>query len=299
MKIVVFGAGSLGSLVGGLLTRRHDVTLIGRPAHMKAIEESGLVITGMVEAVVVPRTAERVSDVPEADMVLITVKAYDTAKALAEIKPIVNSATRVVSLQNGLSNPTLLDKAYPWQSVIGVTNLGATKSGNGRVFYAGEGDTYFGTLRAPRNMAEEVAEIFTSVGMDAFVSDDIMREVWIKAIVNSAINPLTAIVRCKNGKLLQDEDLRELCHAVCREGEAIAKACGRDLGDKDPFALALDILRKTAENRSSMLQDVEKRRRTEIEEITGELVRKGEENGVQAQVNKTLWHLIRSLSRYQ
>ncbi|MCU0861594.1 MAG: 2-dehydropantoate 2-reductase, partial [Methanomassiliicoccales archaeon] len=82
MKVVVFGAGSLGSLVGGLLTRKHDVTLIGRQAHVQAIEESGLVITGLVEAVVVPRAVETLQGIGPADMVVVTVKAYDIAQAL-------------------------------------------------------------------------------------------------------------------------------------------------------------------------------------------------------------------------
>lgn len=299
MKVVVFGAGSLGSLVGGLLTRRHEVTLVGRQAHVQAIEESGLVITGLVEAVVVPRAAESLQGIGPAEMVVITVKAYDTARALEQIGPLVGPGTIVVSLQNGLTIAEMLDAAFPSNGVVGVTAMGATRSGNGRVFYAGEGDTFFGVLSSPKELALRAAEAFTSVGMDAYASDDIITEVWSKAIVNASINPLTAVARCKNGKVLQDPDLRALSEAASREGAAIAKACGVDLGEEDAFERTKDVLRRTAENRSSMFQDVERRRRTEIDEITGELVRRGEAAGAEAPVNRALWHLVRALSRYQ
>lgn len=298
MRIVVFGAGSLGSAVGGLLTRRHEVTLVGRQAHVQAIEESGLVITGMVEAVVVPKATEKVQGLPPADMVVVTVKSFDTAGALEEVRPLVREDTLVVSLQNGLNNAALLDAAYPRNAVVGVTSMGATRTANGRVFYAGEGDTYFGTLSAPVALASKVAEAFSSVGLDSYASDDIMAEVWSKAIVNASINPLTAIVRCKNGRVLQDEHLRAIAEGASREGAAIAEACGIDLGKGDPFEKVKDVLRRTAENRSSMFQDIERKKRTEIDEISGELARRGEGAGVDAPINRTLWCLVRSLAQY-
>ncbi len=298
MKVVVFGAGSLGSVVGGLLTRRHDVTLVGRQAHIQAIEESGLVIAGMVEAVVVPGAVESVKGLPTVDVVVLTVKSYDTVQALEEVRPLVGEGTIVVSLQNGLNNARLLSAAYPHQAVVGVTALGAARTAPGRVFYAGEGDTYFGVLEADQSLAETVAEAFNSVGLDSYVAQDIMAEVWSKAIVNASINPLTAIARCKNGKILQDEWLRGISQAACMEASAVAKACGIDIGEGDHFEKVREVLRKTAENRSSMLQDLERRKRTEIDDISGEIVRKGIEAGVDAPINRTLWLLVKSLTQY-
>lgn len=298
MRVVVFGAGALGSVVGGLLTRRHEVTLVGRSAHVQAVEESGLVISGMVEAVVVPRAVTEVKGLPPADMVLMTVKSYDTAQALEAIRPLVGEGTIVVSLQNGLGNVELLTNAYPRQAVVGVTALGAAKAGAGRVFYAGEGDTYFGVVDADNALAERVAEAFNSVGLDSYVVEDISIEVWSKAIINASINPLTAIARCKNGKILQDQGLLKVSEGACREGVAVAMACGIGFGDEDLFLRVKEVLRRTSENRSSMLQDVERRKRTEIDEISGEIVRRGEALGVDAPVNRTLWLLVGSLTRY-
>lgn len=298
MRVVVYGAGSLGSVVGGLLTRRHEVTLVGRQAHVQAIEESGLVITGLVEAVVVPKAVEDIRGLPPADVVVITVKSYDTEQALDSIRPLVDARSVVVSLQNGLNNASLLLAAYPGQAVVGVTSLGATRTAPGRVFYAGEGDTYFGTVGADQSLAANVAEAFASVGLDSYVSEDIMAEVWTKAIVNASVNPLTAIARCKNGKVLQDRFLLELAQAACQEGSDAARACGIRLGDEDVFTNVRDVLRRTAENKSSMLQDVERRKRTEIDEISGELVRRAEAAGIKVPINRALWLLVKSLTQY-
>jgi 2-dehydropantoate 2-reductase len=298
MRIVVFGAGSLGSLVGGLLTRRNEITLIGRQPHVQAIEESGLVIAGVVEAVVVPGAAEDIRGLPPADIVLVTVKSYDTQTALETIRPLVSDSTLVVSLQNGLNNAEMVTSAFPGRAVVGVTSLGATKSGPGRVFYAGEGDTYFGTVQGDSQNAERVAEVFNSVGLDSYVTDDIMAEVWSKAIINAAVNPLTAIARCKNGRILKDESLLRLAEMACLEGEKVAKACGIELGDETMFERTKLVLRRTSENKSSMLQDVERRKRTEIDEISGEIVRWADASGVETPVNRTLWLLVRSITQF-
>ncbi len=299
MRVVVFGAGSLGSLVGGLLTRRHDVTLVGRQPHIQAIEESGLVIAGMVEAVVVPHAVENVKSLQQADMVIITVKSYDTDAALEAVRPLVAEGTLVVSLQNGLNNAELITKAYPGKAVIGVTSLGATKSGPGRVYYAGEGDTCFGVWKGDNKAAEKVAEVFNSIGLDSNVTEDIMSELWAKAIINAAINPVTAIARCKNGRILKDENLLKVAEMACREGERAAKANNVDLGDGDMFDRVKLVLRRTSENRSSMLQDVERRKRTEIDEISGEIVRRAEKAGVDTPVNRVLWLLVSSVTKYE
>jgi 2-dehydropantoate 2-reductase len=260
---------------------------------------SGLVIAGMVEAVVVPHAVESARGLQQADMVVITVKSYDTSTALDAVRPLIAQGTLVVSLQNGLTNAELINVAYPGKAVIGVTSLGATKSGPGRVFYAGEGDTYFGVLKGDNRVAEKVAEVFNSVGLDSYVTGDIMAQLWAKVIINAAINPVTAIARCKNGRILKDESLLKVAEMACREGERAAKASGIDLGDGDMFDRVKLVLRRTSENKSSMLQDVERRKRTEIDDISGEIVRRAEAAGVDAPVNRALWLLVSSLTRYE
>ena len=295
---MVFGAGALGSVVGGLLTRRHEVTLVGRPAHVQAIEEGGLVISGAVEAVVVPHAVEDVKGLPLADMVVLTVKAYDTAQALQALRPLVGEGTMVVSLQNGLNNADLLSKAYPLQAVAGVATMGAILVGPGRVLYAGEGEFSFGVIDAEPSLVNKVAEAFGSVGLESRASDDIMTEAWSKAVVNASVNPLTAIARCKNGKVLIDPHLSLIAESACQEATSVARAHEIELDDDEMRARVKEVLLRTSENKSSMLQDMERGKRTEIDEITGEIVRGGAAKGVPTPVNRTLWLLVRSLARH-
>jgi 2-dehydropantoate 2-reductase len=299
MRIVVFGAGALGSLVGGLLTRKHEVTMIAREPHVRAIEESGLVVSGLVEAVFVPRAQVDIRNVGSPDLIIVTVKAYDTQEALELIEPLVGGGTIVLSLQNGLNNASLLTAKYPQNVVVGVTSMGATRVGPGRVFYAGQGPTMFGSAGAPPEMVQAVCAAFNCVGLDSEVSEDIAADVWLKAIVNASINPLTAIMRCKNGRVMQDQDLMAVAKAACREATEVARAMDVHLPADDPFEVVTSVLKRTAENKSSMLQDVERRNRTEIDEISGEIVLRGEGKGLRCPVNRTLWHLTTSLTQYR
>ena len=295
MRIVVYGAGALGSVVGALLSRRHEVTLVGRKAHVEAIARHGLAVSGCVEEVFVPKAAERLSDAGAADAIIITVKAYDTEKAIEEIRSLGEGKTLIVSLQNGLGLQELYRKAFRGRTVVGVTSMGAMMIAPGSVCYAGEGETRFAPLEEGDAAAVTMAEAFEGVGMEAGVSEDIEREIWMKVVVNSAINPLTALVRQKNGYVLKDQGLLSLAIETCQESTAVAIASGIDLDQQAMVEKLMDVLHKTSENKSSMLQDLEKRRRTEIEEITGEVVARGERVGVAVPLNRTLLRLLRSL----
>ncbi|MDD1770569.1 MAG: 2-dehydropantoate 2-reductase [Methanomassiliicoccales archaeon] len=294
MRIVVFGAGALGSVVGGLLTRRHQVTLIGREAHMRATEESGLSIGGVVEGVFLPNVATELDGSMEADAVIVTVKARDLETALASVRPLLDKGTQLVVMQNGLSLLRTVAKR-PEGTLIGVTSLGAMYASPGKVVYAGEGDTYFGSLKGGEEAAKEIAETFSSVGLDSFVSKDIVRDVWMKAVVNASANPLTAVARCRNAELLKNEHLALLWRDLCLEAAAVARGCGIDIQPEEALDRTEGILRKTAANKSSMLQDVERGKRTEIEEITGEIVKSAREKGIEAKMNLTMLLLVESI----
>ncbi len=290
---MVFGAGAMGSLVGGLLSRRYDVTLIGRPAQMQAIEESGLVMSGIVEAVFVPKVTEDVSVVGDVDAVIMAVKSPSLKPAMETALPLMKKDGILVTLQNGLRQLEIVRDLCP-TAVIGVTGMGANLIGPGKVVYAGEGDSYFGSLDGDLKRAAIIAEAFNQVGMDAEVRREIVPEVWVKAIVNAAANPMTAILRCRNEGLIRNEGLMSVCRAVCDEGAAAAKSNGIALPE-DPWPRLQRVLKKTGQNKSSMLQDVEKGRRTEIDDITGALVELGERMGVEMTVNRVLWQIVQAI----
>ncbi len=292
MKVAVFGAGALGSLIGGLLSDRNQVTLIGRERHMEAIRNEGLSVTGVVERVYHPTAKTTVEGMGEQEVVLITVKAYDTAAALRSIRPMVSPNTIVVSMQNGLNNADLITKEYGALAVIALTSLGSTYLSPGRVCFAGRGETVVGSLTGNEEATAKIGSLFEEAGIPCRLTDDIESELWLKAIVNACINPITALRREMNGCIALHPQLKKLARELCQEVSKAAEANQISLPVSDQFAKVMEVINLTSENKSSMLQDVEAGRRTEIDEITGELIRRGEEKGVELPRNRVLWSLL-------
>jgi 2-dehydropantoate 2-reductase len=295
MRILVFGAGALGSLVGAFLSKHHEVHLVARPGHAQAIKENGLRIGGLVDIVFPLETHLDLVDVPEPEMIFVTVKAYDTKAALDALAEMAGHARTVISLQNGLTNLKLFQSSLPDKAVMGVTSMGATLRGPGEVLYAGKGDTAFGHPAGNLEAAEEVANLFNEAGLSARTEVNIETELWMKGIINASINPLTAILGCQNGDLLKDGGVLEISHLACREAVAVMEGSGMRLPPGDQFMKVKDVMLATAQNRSSMLQDLEHGKRTEIDEITGEIVQRAGPIGVPVPVNRALWRLVRGL----
>jgi 2-dehydropantoate 2-reductase len=297
MRILIFGAGALGSVVGGILSKRHEVHLVVRPENAKAIKELGLRIEGEVKGRFSVEAHTDLEDVPQPEIILITVKAYDTQSALEALEEMANKARIVVSLQNGLTNLNHFRAALPEKTVMGATSMGATFTGPGKVVYAGKGATIFGPLSKNAGLSKEMAQLFNQAGLNARAGADIESELWMKGIINASINPLTAILGCLNGELLEDEGVLGISHLASDEAVAVAEGIGVHLPPGDPFEKVRDVMRATAKNRSSMLQDLERGKRTEIDEINGEVVRRAGSIGVPVPVNRTLWMLVRALER--
>jgi 2-dehydropantoate 2-reductase len=297
MRILVFGAGALGSVIGALLSKWDEVHLVARPGNAQAIKERGLRIEGVVNDVFSLETHLDLEDVPQPDIIFVTVKAYDTKVALETLATMAEKARAIVSLQNGLTNLRLFESALPDKAVMGVTSMGTTLIGPGNVLYAGKGDTIFGDLVENPEISREAADLFNRAGLNARSEANIEAELWMKGIINASINPLTAILGCHNGELLKDEGVLGISHLACREAIAVAEKIGVHLPPGDPFMKVKEVMRGTANNRSSMLQDLEHGKRTEIDEINGEIVQKAKKVGVPVPVNRTLWTLVRGLEQ--
>jgi 2-dehydropantoate 2-reductase len=293
-RIVVLGAGAIGSLFGGLLSKSGaGVTLVGRPDHTGAIRKRGLRIEGLTRATVRPKAAARA---PEGDLVLLTVKSYDTARALKAVR--LSRGGAVLTLQNGVGNAERVAAKFgPRRTLAGVTSCGALLAGAGRVVHTGRGPTVVGEWSKGTSIpAREVAALLNSAGIPTKVSRDIRTELWRKVVVNAAINPLTALTGLPNRAVVETRGLRDLAAAVVEEAERVARARRISLG-RDPLGRVLEVARRTGANRSSMLRDLEQGRRTEIEAITGALLREAEVAGMEAPVNRLLYDLVWSLER--
>lgn len=293
MRVVVFGAGALGSFFGGMLSKKHDVLLVGRKEHIDSINGNGLRIEGKTDFVAFPEASTSMEEGDDADLVILTVKAYDTEKAVEEIER--KCPAPVLSLQNGLGNEETIGIIAGASRVVGgVTTHGVRYVSPGRVEHTGVGETVIGEMDGSvSDRVKKFADAITECGIKTMVSENIKREIWRKAVVNAAINPLTAILGCRNGYLLENEHTRKLMEEICMEGIAVAGGVGVDIGDA--VEKVMEVARLTADNQSSMLQSVLRKKKTEIDFINGEIVRTGRKVGVKTPVNSTIVEIVRAM----
>ncbi|OGS42586.1 MAG: hypothetical protein A3K67_01650 [Euryarchaeota archaeon RBG_16_62_10] len=294
MQIAVFGAGSLGSALGGLLAYEHEVVLVGRKEHMGAVRRSGLRIVDDIRRIVKLEAVMSLRGRGDVDLLIVTTKAYDTKSAIDECKRWTGRHTRVLTLQNGLGN---LELIRSWRGQLGfggTTTMGATLLSPGVVRLSGFGRTVIGSDMDVRE-AGTIAKAFSSCGIPVSVTANIGGEIWAKAAVNACINPTTAVLRVRNGRLLESDSVMRLVRAVSVECEQVARAASVRLPCRPLFKKVVEVATETSENVSSMLRDIELGRRTEIEQINGGFCRVGDEQGVPTPMNKALTSMVRAL----
>lgn len=300
MRTVIIGPGAMGCLFAALLTEfGHDVWLLDKSeTRAGQIAQSGIRVEGIGGVRLVrPKATSRPDDIGAADLVFIWVKAYDTASAVSAAMPVIAGHTQVISLQNGLGNLESIARVVPPQNIIGgITSHGATLLDTGSVRHAGKGDTIIGRMRGQTDGGlQELADLLSEAGIQTTISPDIEAAIWSKLMVNAAINPLTAITRLKNGQLLESPETRRLLDLVIEETERIVACTGVALLYSSVRDRVYAVCEATAGNRSSMLQDVLRGRRTEIDAINGALIEKSMTLNIQAPVNKVLVCLVKVL----
>lgn len=297
VKVCVIGAGAMGCIIGALLHESgHEVTLVDVwKEHVESINREGLRLTGVGgDRIVWVEARENVDRLPIQDLVLIMVKSPYTLQAVRSALPIIGQDTMVLTLQNGLGNGDIIASVVGPQSVIvGVTSHGGTVLGPGAVRHAGAGETVIAEYSG--KMSERVgklAEALTSAGIETRAAHNVEELIWGKLLVNVGINALTAILSVRNGELSALEPGRELVAMAVSEAVEVARAKGITL-EGDPLERCLTVAQSTAENISSMLQDVIARRPTEVDVINGAIVREGERLGIPTPVNRALLKMIK------
>lgn len=293
MKVYVLGAGSIGSLFGALLSRAgHDVLLIGREEHVKAINKQGLKISGVEEFKVYPKaTTYAPSEPPE--LLLLTTKSYSTKTALECAKHCIGENTWVLSLQNGLGNEDLALKYTP-HVIGGVTTNGAMLVEWGHVKWTGKGLTVIGKYPSgEEEFVEKVARAFNEAGIETKITKNAIGWKWAKTIVNSVINGLGTILEVKNGYLRENPYLESISVEIAREGCQVAQQLGIEF-EVHPLELLWDTIDRTRENYNSTLQDIRRGRRTEVDYIHGKIVEYANMVGLEAPRNELIWAIIKA-----
>lgn len=302
MKIVIIGPGAMGCLFAGLLTEGgHAVCLLDKRENRAArISRHGLRIEGPQGTRTIPIGATtRAETLKHADLVAICVKAYDTGSTIPSLLALVSERTLVLTLQNGLGNvEQVAAHVLPRQVFAGVTSHGSTLLGTGHVRHAGAGPTTIGSLRPEHHgRAVELATVLTRAGIEATAAPDMTAVLWSKLIINAAIGPLSALSGLANGQLTAHAEWRTLLHQAAEEGALVAARKSIRLLYDDPVRAVTEVCRSTAENFSSMLQDIRRRRKTEIDAINGAIIREADALGVPAPVHKDLVRRVRELGK--
>ncbi len=300
MKIVIVGAGAMGSTFGGLLHEAgEDVYLLDIWAeHMQAINRDGLWLEGVSGDRSIPLKAFTQSgQIGPADLIIIFVKAPHTQSAARGMEPLMKDETIVLTLQNGLGNQEAIEGVLgKGRILIGITSAGAFLIGPGRVQHTGWGDIYLGEPEGPVSpRAQSVAEVLSNTGLSAQPSNNAQGFVWTKLLINAALNAPAALMRVRNGEIAGNEACRSFALKVLDECVRVAKTKGIMLVYPDMKEEFLAICQKTASNLNSMYQDILAKRQTEIDYINGALVREGETLGVEVPLNRAITGLMKGL----
>jgi 2-dehydropantoate 2-reductase len=292
MKVAVVGAGAVGCYYGGMLARAgHDVTLIGRPQHVEAIERQGLRLETQTfdERIRVSASSEG-SAVQSARLVLFCVKSTDTESAAVAIKPHLAPDALVLSLQNGVENADRLRAILPQDVLAAVVYIGTEMAGPGHVRHHGRGELIIERSRA----SDEVAQALIAAGVPTDISDNVRGALWAKLILNCAYNALSAITQLPYGRLVKGAGIAAVMRDVVDECLAVAKADDVTIpGDVD--AAVRKIAETVPGQYSSTAQDLARGKPSEIDHLNGVIVRRGEALGVATPVNRLLHAIVKLL----
>ena len=299
MKIVIMGAGAIGSLYGGFLQLGgHQVTLIGREHHIESIQKHGLQILGVLGNHSVKLHAMTdPGGIDEADMVLITTKAYDVEQAAHSVKHLVGPNTHVVCLQNGIGTEKRVEAVLKTRRILRATTcMGALVTRPGEITVTGVGVTEIGS-HYPENqvVVDKLADLLRDIGFNVRSSDNIAGVIWTKTVVNCGINPIGALTGLTNGEVYNSQELRGLVIHLVNEVVRVISELGIELTTDDPIRYTLGTAKATGDNINSMLQDIRSHKRTEVEFITGEVIRIAKELGIATPYNETVYALVRAL----
>lgn len=295
MNLTIIGIGALGSLFAARLHDVAPVTMLGHwPEQITAVSQHGLILIqpdGRHRTCPVSITNNPIN-VPPADLVFILVKSYQTEQAAHLAQIVLKPDGLALTLQNGLGNGEKLTAVLGKNRVIlGVTSEGASMTAPGIVRHAGHGQTHL----AEQPGARPIVTLLRQAGFQVESSQNLDSLLWGKLVVNTAINPLTAVLRVPNGWLAENEVARAVMAAAAGETARVATALGISLPYPDAAQQALSVAQATAVNHSSMLQDIRRGAPTEIEAICGEVIRYGRLHAVPTPVNEALYHLVCAL----
>lgn len=314
MKIGIIGIGSIGGLIAGLIASKDEHELILYTN--SNIQKLELITNGLTinipernKKIIIDQEKFTINSNDDeinskwkksCDLILICTKSFSTLNASKIAKNLISKNGSCISIQNGIGNENIISSILGFEPVLGgIITHGANKKDSTTINWAGQGEIIIGKMpltKISNEVIDEITELLNDVGLNASNVQDIRLNLWSKLAINAAVNPLAAICGVKNGELLNPQ-LFECASSAMFEVLNVARGVGIEVPSNFEMLDTLtQILNSTKENKCSMLQDIMKGKKTEIDSICGEVIRKAEEIGIQTPINSTLLAIISEIS---
>lgn len=293
-RVHVVGAGAVGCYFGVQLQRAgNQVTFVARPSQAEALIRDGLLFEsqGKTERVRIDVVADP-SVLKDAQLVLICVKSYDTAATARELAPHLQPDGRVLCLQNGATNHEIFEAESNHPAIPAVVYVGAQMESATHLLHNGAGNLVIGSARGRSDPIDNLVALFQAANIPSRISDFIERDLWEKLIINCALNGISACTGAKYGAMMGSAPVRQTMEQIVREGVAVANALKIPLD----FELVKMATWKVGDSMpatlSSTAQDIQRRKRTEIDFLNGHLVTAGKQVGVATPVNQAILAMV-------
>ncbi len=289
MNIVVLGPGAIGSLWAFHLNQAgHQVSLWHRsPAAKRSIQLDNHPAIELING--------NISRLKQADLLLVTVKAWQVHAALIPIKPLLNPDTIILLMHNGMGAEQVVAEDFPHNPVVmATTSHAAYRVTPSHIKHTGCGETHLGGINDKGRQCDFLAAVMDNALAKAEWSDDIHLAQWQKLAVNCVINPLTASLQCHNGDLLEEEPQNQI-QTLITEIKQVMQAEGINVTESALLKRINTIINATADNYSSMEQDIINHRKTEIDFINGYLIKRAQAHGIATPANLALYRTIKTI----
>ena len=299
MKIAVLGAGAMGGLYSAYLSRHHEVTVIDvKQEVVNQINASGLEVqepNGSSE-VFHPHAAVSTEGMEPVDLIVVFVKAMFSESALNNNKGIIGPNTYLMTLQNGSGHEDMLGKFVPQENIIiGTTQHNASVAGIGVTKHGGSGITHMGCVTGDVTRLQRFADAFTECGLEADVSDGVQKMIWNKMFTNVSASALTGALQVPLGYISSDEHAWKLCCRLIREAVDVAAALGMEFDYDEKVAEVKAVCDRSPKGLTSIYADLRDGRRSEVDTISGSIVRAGVKAGVPTPSHAFLVELIHAM----
>lgn len=302
MKIAVIGGtGAMGLIFGARLAQGHQVTLLDVNENaITAVNTTGAKLTnkdGVEETIKNIKATQDATTIGIADLVIVSTKCYWTADAVQNARPCIGEKTIVLTLQNGWGNYDIISGIVkPDQVIVGVNYVSGTTLGPGHARQVGNPIAFVGRVgKGADDQVKKVATVFDAIGIKTTVSDVILNEVFKKLALNAATLPTSALVGLQAHKLIENEGTIKAMDDILKEVVDVAKANGAEIDFEERRSSIHGLLKNAVGAKGSMLQDVEAKRKTEIDVINGAIVNLGRKAKIPTPVNQTFVNMIKAL----